>query len=100
MVVEDAPPLGHGRFAPCLDVQGGQDGRDGHRPPPGAQCKCFACPDKNRGEYRLDIICDACRQTGHVAANCDVLAIALFIKKYKRDIPDNMKDQIESNWPA
>jgi hypothetical protein len=32
--------------------------------------------------------------------NCNVLAIALFIEKYKQDIPDNMKDKIESDWLA
>ncbi len=33
-------------------------------------------------------------------ANCDVLAIALFIEKYKRDIPEEMKDKIQSDWLA
>ena len=42
--------------------------------------------------------CDACRRTGHVAANCDVLAIALFIEKYKRDLTGDTKDRIESEW--
>ncbi len=32
--------------------------------------------------------------------NCNVLAIALFIEKYKRDIPDNMKDKIKLKWLA
>jgi hypothetical protein len=31
-------------------------------------------------------------------ANCNVLAIALFIKKYKRPISDNMIDQLVSDW--
>ena len=91
------PPLGPGRYPTCPEVQGG---RDGCRPHPGAQCGWFARPDKNCGEYHPDVICDACRRSGHVAANCDVLAIALFIDKYKRDIPDNMKDKIESDWIA
>ena len=60
----------------------------------------FACPDRNDGQCRPDTICDACRRTGHVVANCDVLAIALFIKKYKRDLSDDVKDKIEMDWVA
>ena len=33
-----------------------------------------------------------------MAANCDVLTIALFLKKYKRDLSDEVKDKIETNW--
>ena len=32
--------------------------------------------------------------------NCDVLAIALFIKKYKQDLSDDVMDKIETNWVA
>ncbi len=46
------------------------------------------------------MVCDACRRTGHVAANCDVLAIALFIEKYKKDLSADVKDHIESDWIA
>ena len=60
----------------------------------------FTRPDRNDGPYRPDTICDACRRTGHVAANCDVLAIALFIEKYKRDLSDDVKDRIETDWVA
>ncbi len=66
------PPSGPGRYPTCPEVQGGSDGR---RPPPGAQRGWFARPNKNHGEYRPDIICDACCRSGHVAANCDVLAL-------------------------
>ncbi len=60
----------------------------------------FTRPDRNDGPYRPDTICDACRRTGHVAANCDVLAIALFIEKYKQDLSDDVKDIIEMDWVA
>ena len=60
----------------------------------------FTCPDRNDGPYRPDTICDACHRTGHVAANCDVLAIALFIKKYKWDLLDDVKDRIKTDWVA
>ncbi len=77
-------------------VQGGRgNGRMG-RP----SCGGFTCPDHNDGPYCPDTICDACRRTGHVVANCDVLAIALFIEKYKRDLSDDVKDRIESDWVA
>ena len=58
----------------------------------------FTCPDRNDGPYRPDTICDACRRMGHVAANCDVLAIALFIEKYKWDLSEDIKDRIETDW--
>ena len=77
-------------------VQGGRgDGCGGRTPSPRGR---FVCPDRNYGEYRPDIICDACRQKGHVAANCDVLAIALFIEKYKRELSMDAKDKIEAGW--
>ena len=77
-------------------MQGGRgNGRTG-RPSRGR----FTHPDRNDGPYCPDTICDACRRTGHVAANCDVLAIALFIEKYKQDLSDDVKDRIESDWVA
>ena len=77
-------------------VQGGRNGgRPGRSPAPRGR---FVRPDSNGGEFRPDVICDACRRKGHVAANCDVLAIALFIEKYKRDLSDDAKDRIESGW--
>jgi hypothetical protein len=79
-------------------VQGGRgNGRPGRPPPTRGR---FTRPDRNDGPYRPDTVCDACRRTGHVAANCDVLAIALFIEKYKRDLSDDVKDKIESEWVA
>ena len=77
-------------------VQGGRGGgRLSRSSPPRGR---FARPDRNNGEYRPDTICDACRRKGHVAANCDVLAIALFIEKYKRDLSNDAKDRIETGW--
>ena len=45
-------------------------------------------------------MCDACCRTGHVAATCDVLAIALFIEKYKRELSDDVRNKIETDWVA
>ena len=77
-------------------LQGGRGNGRTARPSRGR----FTCPDRNDGPYRPDTICDACCRTGHVAANCDVLAIALFIEKYKRDLLDDVKDRIETDWVA
>jgi hypothetical protein len=77
-------------------VQGGRGNGRTDRPSRGR----FTRPDRNDGPYRPDTICDACRRTGHVAANCDVLAIALFIEKYKQDLSNDVKDKIETDWVA
>jgi hypothetical protein len=77
-------------------VQGGRGNGCTGRPQRGR----FTRPDRNDGPYCLDTVCNACRRTGHVAANCDVLAIALFIEKYKRDLWDEVKDKIELEWLA
>ena len=58
----------------------------------------YVRPDRNRGAFLPDTICDACRRPGHVAATCDVLAMALFIEKYKRDISGDLKDKLERDW--
>jgi hypothetical protein len=94
---------GGGRNTDCSNqgggrpyVQGGRGGGRSGRTP--ARHGRFVRPDRNNGEYCPDIICDACRRKGHVAANCDVLAIALFIEKYKRELSNDAKDKIESGW--
>ena len=78
----------------CPSVQGGRGQSRMGRPP----CGRFACPDHNKGDYQPDTICDACHRTGHIAANCDVLSIALFLEKYKQDLSNEMKDNIETKW--
>ena len=89
---------------------GGSTGRYGQVPPrpvvqgsrgpsrPNTSRGRYVRPDRNRGAYLPDTICDACRRPGHVAATCDVLAMALFIEKYKRDISGDLKDKIERDW--
>jgi hypothetical protein len=43
--------------------------------------------------------CDVCKQVGHVATNCDMLAMALFLDKYvKQSLSDEDKHKVESNW--
>ena len=82
-----------GRGAPRPLVQGSR-GPARQQNPRGR----YVRPDRNRGAYLPDIICDACRRPGHVAATCDVLAMALFIEKYKRDISSDLKDKLERDW--
>ena len=55
-------------------------------------------PDRNRSSYLPNALCEACRRTGHVAATCDVLAMALLLEKYKRNMDDDSKDRLESAW--
>ncbi len=43
-------------------------------------------------------MCDACRRARHVATNCNMLAITLFIEKYKRNISNKEKDKLEHDW--
>jgi hypothetical protein len=72
-------PQGARPFQSRPYIQGGRD--DGWTPP---QRGRFARPDWNKGGWGPKIICDACCRTGHVAANCDMLAMAIFLDKYKR----------------
>ena len=81
------------------------EGRRGYgerRPPPGRQSRPTGDrtirPDRNRSAFLPNTICEACRRTGHVAATCDVLAMALLLEKYKRDMDDDSKDRLESAW--
>jgi hypothetical protein len=76
-----------------------QGSRGGSRPPPNVpQRGRYAQPDHNKGKWDPNIICDACCHTGHVAANCDMLAMAVFLEKYKREMSDELKDKLESAW--
>jgi hypothetical protein len=43
-------------------------------------------------------MCDAYRHGGHVTTNCNMLTIALFIKKYKQNISNKEKDKLEHDW--
>ena len=82
-----------GRGAPRPPVQGSRG--PARQPFPRGR---YVRPDRNRGAYLPEIICDACRRPGHVAATCDVLAMALFIEKYKRDMSSDLKDKLERDW--
>ena len=86
-------------FQPRPFTPGGHNG--GSRPPPADPPHGhFVCPDQNGRKWDLDLICDACRWSGHIAAQCDMLAIAIFIKKYKKEASAEVKDKIEEAWLA
>jgi hypothetical protein len=105
----DQPPPRDGR-----DGRGSQEPFDAHpphnqpyiqgscrggRPPPTAlQWGCYAWLDHNKDNWNPTTICDARHCTGHVAANCDMLAMTIFLDKYKWDMLDDMKDKMESEW--
>jgi hypothetical protein len=58
----------------------------------------YARPDHNRRLWDPDITCAACKRRGHPAANCDMLAMALFLEKYNRSMSNADRDKIEAAW--
>ncbi len=81
--------------------RGGPDGRYGirnARPSPDKPQGRFARPDQRRRAYKPGVQCDACKRLGHDAANCDMLAIALYIDRYIKDTTDQDRSAIESRW--
>ena len=41
-----------------------------------------------------------CKRISHEAINCDMLALALFIERYKQSLTDSERNEIESKWLA
>ena len=78
------------------------DGCNGGSCPPSADHSrgSFVCPDCNGRKWDPDLVCDACRWSSHIAAQCDMLAIAIFINKYKKEASADMKDKIKVAWLA
>ena len=60
----------------------------------------YARPDHNRRPYDPDVTCAACKRRGHLATNCDMLAMALFLEKYNKLLTRTDRDKIESAWLA
>ena len=42
--------------------------------------------------------CDACVRYGHTAAQCNLLAMSIYINKYMRDITPEIVKTVEKNW--
>jgi hypothetical protein len=104
----DRPPPRDGRGSckpfgafPAYNRPFVQGGHGGGCPPPNApQQGCYARPNHNKSKWDPSIICDACRHTGHEAANCGMLAMAIFLEKYKQEMSDDMKNKVEMEWLA
>ena len=59
----------------------------------------YTRPDQRRRPFKPGVQCAACKRIGHEAANCDMLAIALFIDRYtKQDLNPSDKDRLEQQW--
>ncbi len=58
----------------------------------------YAWPDHNRRQWDSDITCAACKRRGHPAANCDMLAMALFLEKYNRSMSNANRNKLETAW--
>ncbi len=74
------------------------NGRDGGRPSP-SPCDRSIHPDRNCRGFLPDVQCEACKWVGHVATDCDMLAMALYLDKYVRQsLSDNNISKVESSW--
>jgi hypothetical protein len=62
------------------------------RSPPGPPQGWYTRPDQHRRPFKPRVQCAACKHLGHEAANCNMLAIALFINRYTK------KEMSKSNW--
>jgi hypothetical protein len=72
----------------------------GDRRPPAPRGR-FALPDQCRRSLLPGVQCDACKQIGHEATNCDMLAMALFVDRYaKASLTESDHSDIETKWLA
>jgi hypothetical protein len=59
----------------------------------------LAWPDRNRCPFLPDVQCAACKQVGHVAKHCDMIATAICLKRYmKKDLSSPVWDAIKKDW--
>ncbi len=72
---------------------GAHDHRDSPRPTPRDRA---IRPDQRRRKFLPGVQCEACKHLGHVALNCDMLAMALFVEKYiKHSLSNKDRRKIE-----
>jgi hypothetical protein len=77
---------GLSRFGDCNGV---------HHPPDCAGTQgCLARPNQHHCPYQPGVQCNACKRLGHTAANCDMLAMALFLERY------TTKDLFNADWTS
>jgi hypothetical protein len=59
----------------------------------------LACPDCNRCPFLPNVQCAVCKQVGHVAKHCNMLATAICLERYmKHAISPALRDSIEKEW--
>jgi hypothetical protein len=74
--------------------------RAGGRPSEPPQGR-IARPERRRRPFLHGVQCDACKRIGHEAANCNMLAVALFVDQYtKADLSDAQRSKIGQDWLA
>ena len=87
---------GGDRFGDRGNGGGDRLGDRGKGPPTAGR---YTRPDQRRRPYKPGVQCAACKRIGHEAANCDMLAIALFIDRYtKQNLNSTDKDRLEQQW--
>ena len=79
----------------CGSAEGGY-GLCTPRPPPDKPQGWLTQPDQRRHAYKPGVQCDACKRIGHNAVNCNMLAIALYIDCYTKDISAEDRSAIKS----
>jgi hypothetical protein len=57
-----------------------------------------ARPNQRRRPFQPGVQCDACKRMGHTAVNCDMLAMALFLEGYRKDLSKTDRSAIETKW--
>ena len=78
---------------------GNRFGDHGKGPPTPVSQGRYTRPDQRRRPFKPGVQCAACKRIGHEAANCDMLAIALFIDRYtKQELNPSDKDRLEQQW--
>jgi hypothetical protein len=76
----------------------GDFSRDGRRPSPRDRS---IRPDLRCRTFLPGVQCPACKRLGHYeASSCDMLAIALFLDKYKKTLTEDTRRTVESTWVA
>ena len=59
----------------------------------------LARPDRNRRPFLPDVQCAACKRVGHVAKHCNMLATAICLEQYmKQVLSPGLRDSIEKEW--
>jgi hypothetical protein len=68
-------------------------------PPAGNPHGCYNRPNQCRRLFKPGVQCKACKRLGHEAANCDMLAIMLFIDRYiKKELSESDWSNIKHKW--